>query len=149
MDFKPLSGGCLCGAIRYTLKEPAKSIEHCHCSNCRRAHGAFYASGGLYSASAVEIVTGQNNLQHYESSAGNYRKFCKTCGCHLFMTVDHFPNEVYVWVASIDDGAHPGHPAEKEAHIFTSSKAPWEHVSTKLPHFDEINSAISIGQENG
>lgn len=146
MEFNPISGGCLCGAIRYQLLAPAKCIEHCHCSKCRRAHGALYASGGLYDTAALNIVQGEDNLTSFESSAGNWRKFCATCGCHLFMTVDAFPNEVYVWVASLDDGAHPGHPAEKEGHIYVGSKAPWEMVSDGIPHFSEESDSFGIGK---
>ncbi|MEM9775142.1 MAG: hypothetical protein AAF902_11220 [Chloroflexota bacterium] len=43
-------GGCLCGAVRYKITGPAKSVEHCHCSHCRKAHGALYASGALYNS---------------------------------------------------------------------------------------------------
>ncbi len=141
----PISGGCLCGAIRYELHTPAKSIEHCHCSQCRRAHGALYASGGLYDSAAVKITQGEKRLTAYESTAGNWRQFCSTCGCHLFMTVDAFPNEIYVWVASLDDGMHPGHPADKEGHIFVGSKAQWEIISNDLPHFDAESDSLGIG----
>ena len=142
-----LAGGCLCGKVRYKIYAPAKSVEHCHCSQCRRAHGALYASGALFDASAVKIIKGQSNLTHYESSAGNWRKFCTTCGCHLFMTVDNFPDEIYVWVASLDGGAHPGHPTNREAHIFVGSKAPWEQVADGLPQFNRLPNNIGIGKE--
>lgn len=148
MNEQPLAGGCLCGKVRYEIKASAKSVEHCHCSQCRRAHGAFYASGALFDASAVEIVSGEENLSIFESSTGNWRKFCSTCGCHLFMTVDDFLDEIYVWVASLDGGAHPGHPADKEVHIFVGSKVPWEQVADGLPQFDQLPSNIGIGQSN-
>ena len=147
MKFKPIAGGCLCGNVRYELLEGAKSIEHCHCSMCRRAHGALFASGGVFNHSAVRITQGEGNLQSYESSAGNYRQFCQTCGCHLFMTVDHIPHEIYVWVASLDEGAHPGHPADKEAHILIGSKASWEDLEGKIPQYENLCDSIGIGLE--
>ncbi|MEM8861368.1 MAG: hypothetical protein AAGD96_23845 [Chloroflexota bacterium] len=52
----------------------------------------------------------------------------------------------YVWVASLNDGAHPGHPAEKEAHIFVGSKATREHVSQEIKQFKELPDHINTGQ---
>ena len=37
-------GGCLCGDVRFTVDWPSKWIAHCHCSMCRRAHGAAYVT---------------------------------------------------------------------------------------------------------
>ncbi|MEM9775141.1 MAG: GFA family protein [Chloroflexota bacterium] len=96
----------------------------------------------------MQIIKGEDQLSWFESSAGNWRKFCKICGCHLFMTIDAIPEEVYVWVASLDDGAHPEHPADKEAHIFIGSKADWEHVSPDIQQFDSMPDNIGIGQSN-
>ncbi|MFK7802536.1 MAG: GFA family protein [Anaerolineae bacterium] len=147
MNYKPLSGGCLCGSVRYKLHAPAKSVEHCHCSQCRRAHGAMYASGAVLYTKDVQITAGEDNLALYGSSAGNWRKFCKTCGCHLFMVVDQFPEKIYVWVASLDGGAHPGHPADKEAHIFVESKAPWEQIPAETLQYAAMPSDIGIDQD--
>lgn len=145
MEKQNPSGGCLCGKVRYQLLAPAKVVEHCHCSQCRRAHGALYASGGLFNTPDVKIMAGKNNLTRYESSAGNWREFCTTCGCHLFMTVDQFPDEIYVWVASLDEGAHPGHPADKDMHVFTDSRAAWETLPPGN-HFETLPPDSGIGK---
>ncbi len=147
MKDKTLLGGCLCGGVRYELHAPAQSGEHCHCSRCRRAHGALYASGAVLDTEDVKVISGADNLSVYESSAGNWRQFCKTCGCHLFMIVDQFPKKIYVWIASLDDGAHPGHPDDKEAHIFVDSKAPWEQIPAGTRQFDGMPDDIGIDQD--
>lgn len=61
------------------------------------------------------------------------------------MTVDAFPDEIYVWVASLDDGAHPGHPADKEVHIYVGSKAPWENIGSAIPQFSDQSDNCGIG----
>ena len=146
METFQLSGGCLCGKVRYTQIGHAKSVEHCHCSMCRKAHGALFASAAVLDADQLQIDSGGDHIAAFESSAGNWRRFCQSCGCQLFMTVDIIPNEIYLWVASLDEGAHPGHPTDKEVHIFVGSKAPWENVEKSHPHFAELPDNIGIGK---
>ena len=43
----PIQGGCHCGAVRYTLVAPALSVQHCHCSRCRKVYGHLAAQGGV------------------------------------------------------------------------------------------------------
>jgi hypothetical protein len=51
-----LTGGCLCGNIRYSLLAPAKQVEHCHCSMCRKTYGALYASLTLVDREALRMM---------------------------------------------------------------------------------------------
>jgi hypothetical protein len=43
----PIQGGCHCGVVRYTLVAPALSVQHCHCSRCRKVYGHLAAQGGV------------------------------------------------------------------------------------------------------
>ena len=78
-EFK-LSGGCQCGAVRYTIYEPARSTNHCHCSMCRKIHGALFASLSRVSEDKFTVDRGKDNLVNFDSSPQVHRKFCKTCG---------------------------------------------------------------------
>src|SRR5262245_17884122 len=79
----PLPGGCHCGAVRYQVRGPALSVQHCHCSRCRKMYGTLYASGAVIERSKV-MITGEENLTTYRRSPSFADRFCKTCGCWLF-----------------------------------------------------------------
>ncbi len=140
----PIEGGCLCGSVRYSLLGAVKSVEHCHCSMCRRVHGAFFASDALVDREQLRVEQGADNLTSFESSEGLHRQFCRTCGCPLFMLQDDTPDLVYFAAATLDGGRHPGHPREMEAHIYVSSKAEWEAIADDLPQFEGEAEGIGI-----
>ena len=140
----PLMGGCLCGSVRYALLGAAKSVEHCHCSMCRRVHGAFFLSGALVDRDRLRIEQGADNLTTFVSSEGFRRQFCRTCGCPLFMLQDDTPDITYFAAATLDGGKHPGHPRDMECHIHVGSKAEWETIADDLPQFDTEAEGIGI-----
>src|SRR6266436_7633732 len=115
-DF-PIQGGCHCGAVRYTLLAPALSVQHCHCSQCRKGYGVLAAQGAVVERSSLKIE-GERDLTTYRKSPGYSTQFCKTCGCPLFAYEDSEARLMYFMPATLDGGVHPGHPADKEVHIY-------------------------------
>ena len=91
----------------------------------RRAHGALYVSGALIDASQLKIKAGEEGLASYQSSPGNWRRFCRRCAPQLLVVIEHIPGQLYYGAATLDAGAHLGHPGGRECHIHLSSKAPW------------------------
>ena len=53
-DF-PISGGCQCGAVRYTVHAPPSDVEHCHCSMCRKTNGSLFWTGATIAAEHLTI----------------------------------------------------------------------------------------------
>ena len=133
-----VSGGCLCGAIRYRVSAPAKIVEHCHCSMCRRAHGALHATGARVSKTDFHLTHGANDIGSWSSSPGNHRWFCRRCGSQIYMSAENLPRELYYWAASLDEGMHPGHPPEREQRVFVGSKAHWDRLDEPLPRHDAM-----------
>jgi hypothetical protein len=138
-DF-PIQGGCHCGAVRYTLRAPALSVQHCHCSRCRKRYGVLSAQGAVVTRSSLEIED-EDHLTSYVGSPGYRTQFCRNCGCSLFAYEESEKTVMYLM---------PGHPAEKECHIYVGSKAEWERISDGLPQYaesspDEIVTAIQRG----
>jgi hypothetical protein len=87
----PVSGRCLCGAVRFETLGPAKrAIDVCHCAMCRRwGSGPFIGLG--YDGEVV--FEGAANIGVYTSSGWAERGFCKTCGTSLywhFLGSDHY-----------------------------------------------------------
>lgn len=131
----PLHGGCHCGAVRYELRAPALSVQHCHCERCRKIYGTFFGSGAVVNRGDLSIA-GADNLTTYRSSPSFAGQFCRTCGGHLFGYEESEPRIMYISPGTLDGGAHPGHPADKECHTYLRSKAPWERLGDDLPKFE-------------
>lgn len=74
-------GGCLCGAVRFAVKECSTEVGVCHCSMCRR-----WASGPVMAVECGDAVEfkGEENIGRYRSSEWAERGFCKICGSNLF-----------------------------------------------------------------
>lgn len=132
----PLYGGCHCGAVRYSVSEPPLSVQHCHCSQCRKLFAALCAQGAVIPKAALQFQDTQA-LQDYESSPGFIYSFCKVCSSILTARSTNDPDRIYFSPATLDDGVHPGHPPDKEAHTFVGSRAKWDHFNDHLPRFDE------------
>jgi hypothetical protein len=78
----PVTGGCLCGAVRYTITGSLRGVVLCHCAMCRRTHGHV----GAYTSAARSALalTESRGLKWYRSSALARRGFCRECGASLF-----------------------------------------------------------------
>ena len=76
------TGGCLCGAVRYTVNGKLRDVLECHCVMCRKTHGHI----GAYSAvpKTQPEMTDDTGLRWYVSSDKARRGFCGTCGSSLF-----------------------------------------------------------------
>jgi len=85
-DNEKVTGGCLCGAVRYELIPPLRPVVACHCLRCRRTTGHYV------SATAVPrerfAVASSDALQWYRSSPHAERGFCRVCGSNLFWIAD-------------------------------------------------------------
>ena len=76
------TGGCLCGAVRYEVKNPLRDVVNCHCSMCQRQHGNF---GPHSRARKINItITNDSGLAWYRTSEVARRGFCRLCGSGLF-----------------------------------------------------------------
>lgn len=126
-----LHGGCLCASIRYSITAPLKVAEHCHCSMCRKAHGAAFSTNALITTEALVVTSGAEFIREYQSSPNRQKCFCARCGSQLFIRRLDNPAFTVVTLGTID-----GDPqARPERHVFVASKAPWYDIADALPRF--------------
>jgi len=78
-----IRGGCLCGAIQYEVNGPLFDVSNCHCSMCRRFHGAAFSTYAKFNAKDFRWLRGEADLRVYESSPGKGWAFCRKCGSSL------------------------------------------------------------------
>lgn len=126
-----ISGGCLCGRVRYEITGRLLSANHCHCSMCRRQHGAAFATYADFNPGDFKWTSGEELVKVFETATGAGWGFCSECGSSLAGTVKGK-------VTSITLGTVEGDPGIKPAsHIFVGSKAQWYEIRDDLPQFDE------------
>lgn len=128
-----IRGACLCGAVAFHVAPPAKWVAHCHCSMCRRAHGAPYVTWVGVPAEQVHVTAGEDALVRFASSAAATRRFCGRCGSPLFFESRHWPGEIHVARASLADDGLPA----PMAHAFWDSRAPWVAIHDDLPKLSD------------
>ena len=124
-----ISGSCLCGAVRFEIQGRLAAAAHCHCSMCRKAHGAAFATYAVAKASDFRIVSGAEQITQYRSSADVVRTFCSRCGSTLQWLRLSKPEIVDIALGAID--GDPG--VRPSCHIFAGSKAPWFEITDNLP----------------
>lgn len=79
-------GHCLCGGVRLTVKAPLTELSFCHCSQCRRQTGLYYATTDVLVDDL--LIDGVEQIRWYRSSPQAQRAFCSTCGSALFWQAD-------------------------------------------------------------
>jgi len=126
------AGGCLCNAVRFEIKGPVRNIVYCHCSQCRKAQGSAFAANGIVRATDFVIQAGKEHLNGYESSPGQVKYFCNTCGSPIMSKSESRPDEVRVRLGTIESDISE----RPMAHIFATSKANWEDICGELPQYE-------------
>ena len=124
-------GSCLCGAVRFKIEMPTMAVGHCHCSICRRAHGAGFVTWIIIMKEQLGLLSGADHLVHYESSPGSSRSFCRICGSSLFFEGPDYPGQAHVVLANMSEPIDRG----PDMHVFFSDRADWIEVADDLPRF--------------
>ena len=116
-----VEGGCLCGGVRFRIGLPTLWAAHCHCTMCRRAHGAAFVTWVGVAAERFEITRGASHLHRYQSSAAATRSFCNVCGSSLTFESSRWPGEVHVVLANLDGIID----REPDAHVYWADHVSW------------------------
>ncbi len=123
----PVTGGCLCGAIRYESTEPPNWVGYCHCRKCQQAYGALFGLFAGFPAEAFRYKQGRPT--YYRSSRWAKRGFCTNCGSPVDMWYEDNP-EPSVLIGTLD---HPEDWPPISEHTGIESKVPWHVITDGLP----------------
>jgi hypothetical protein len=126
-----IRGRCLCGALRYQFTEPLRSFVHCHCSMCRKHHGAAFASFAGAPLASLRWLQGQDAPRRYASSASVQRSFCGECGS---VAPELFEEGGLAFAPAGNLEGELG--LEPQCHYFAASRAPWYEIRDGLPQYD-------------
>lgn len=127
-------GSCLCTAISYELLTTPKAVSHCHCSHCRKGHGAAFASYGSVPRNALRILNGTGHITTYSSSESVLREFCAQCGSTLFWSRSQgeFSDWVSIALGTLDTPFTP----QQQKHVYVASRVHWYTPSNSPPRID-------------
>ncbi len=127
-----IKGGCQCGKVQYAADSEVSDLSHCHCSMCRKLHGAAYATFAAVERNKFQWSAGEAVVKAYSSSDTIDRYFCGNCGSQLLVIYKPEPDVAYLTMGTVD-----GNPDCPPAyHQFVGSKAPWHEITDDQPQHD-------------
>lgn len=128
-----LPGQCLCGAIAYEIEGPLGLVINCHCSRCRRWHGAAFRTRARIAKKNFKWLRGEKLLSIYAEAHQSTKTFCSICGSNLISLYENYPEDIGIPLGGLDQD--PG--SQPAMNIFVGSKSPWYHICDGLPQYDE------------
>lgn len=120
----PLTGGCLCGGVRYEVTAPPLSVGYCHCTRCQRRTGTAASAQARLAPGSFRITQGEELVREYAPPDGFGKCFCSNCGGALW-SKDPEAGEVM----SVRLGTFDGDPGLRPTfRTFVTYAAPWEPI---------------------
>ncbi len=127
------SGGCLCGGVRYRVDGRLEDVGACHCSQCRRTTGHYFAATTC--AKSALTFESDGTLAWYESSPGVGRGFCSRCGSSLF-----WHRETSDRIDILAGGLDQPTGLRMVDHIFVADRGDYYEIADDLPQYDQHKS---------
>lgn len=125
-----ITGGCLCGRVRFVADGPQQFALNCHCRVCQQVTGSGYTPVAAYVERAVSVV---GTIKYFERSGDSGRKvwegFCPECGARLTGKAETMPGLLLVQAGSFDNP----NLFTPTMDIFTASAAHWDAMDPALP----------------
>ncbi|MBL4814363.1 MAG: GFA family protein [Shewanella sp.] len=125
-----MQGGCLCGALRYSVSAMPFDSDHCHCRMCQKSTGAVVGSWMDFLVDQVTWLCGKP--REYASSDTTRRGFCSTCGTSISFRDTGHPTYYTLSIASLDDP----NLVPVKYHIHTDSQLKWLIIEDDLPRYN-------------
>ena len=133
-DGLPLTGGCLCGAVRFEVSAAPLVASYCHCTRCQRRTGTAASAQALLAPGSFRILQGEDRLGSYDPPDGFSKVFCSDCGSALLSRNPANQETVVVRMSAFD--SDPG--VRPEFRQFTAYAAAWEPIPDDgLPRYPE------------
>lgn len=134
------TGSCLCGAVAFQTRGPLRGVVYCHCSQCRKQSGHFYAATNV-DDDCIDI-SGGDMLKWYAASATARRGFCGNCGSALFWKHNEL-DQISVMAGAFD----PPTQLEGDCHIFIADKGDYYEIGDSLPQFPQSAPWVKVAED--
>lgn len=130
------TGSCLCGAVTFVVSGELKPADACHCSQCRRMSGHYWASTDVPDDRLA--LTGAEHVRWYQSSERAKRGSCMTCGSALFWKPNSGPRTA-IAMGAFDQPTR----TELEMHIFVADKGDYYDIADDLPQYADVPPVVA------
>jgi hypothetical protein len=144
MSEPSLTGGCLCGGVRFELSAPPGKASYCHCTRCQRRTGTAASAQAWVDGAHFQLVRGEELLNAWRHPDGGFEKlFCRECGAHVISRNpdDHLQMSIRMAAFDGDPGVRPSYRQ------FVAYAAPWEPIPDDgLTRYPESGRAIEGGR---
>ena len=128
-----VSGGCLCGLVRYEAEAFLKNGYICHCTICQRSSGQPAEITVLIKAGTLKYLG--HEPKYYVSSTSGKRGFCGECGSRIVWQARDLKDD---WSTNLDVGSlDDPSEARMTCHIYADTQLPWYRICEDLPKFAE------------
>jgi hypothetical protein len=130
----PLTGGCMCGGVRFEVDLPLVSAGYCHCTRCQRRTGTAASASARIAPGSLRILAGEDLVRVYRPDGGFLKEFCSACGSALWSRHPEDAEMISVRLGAFD--RDPGiRPSTRQ---FVAYAAPWEPIPDDgLPRYPE------------
>ena len=120
-----LTGGCLCGGVRFELTQPPQEAGYCHCTRCQRRTGTAASAQARIDGRTLRMLSGEELVKGWLPPDGGFEKlFCRECGAHLFSRSVDDPRQM-----SVRLGAFDGDPGVRPSfRTYVAYAASWEPI---------------------
>lgn len=130
----PLTGGCLCGGVRFRVDAPLVVATYCHCTRCQRRTGTAASAQARIQPGSLTVTQGEELIRMYAPPDGFPKLFCGACGSALWSRSPNDPE-----IISVRLGAFDGDPGIRPSlRQYVAYAASWEDIPDDgLPRYDE------------
>jgi len=135
------TGRCLCGAVRFRTRGPLRGVVYCHCSQCRRQTGHYYAATNVEDAQLD--IDGAEKLTWYAASGFAKRGFCSICGSALF-----WKRNGAAVTSIMAGGFDTPSGLKEEAHIFVADKGDYYGIADDLSQYSGSSDTILVAGQS-
>jgi hypothetical protein len=129
-----LTGGCLCGGVRYEVTAPPESASYCHCTRCQRRSGTAASAQARVAPGSLRITSGAELVREWAPADGWPKCFCSVCGSALWSRSPTDADLFSVRLGTFDED--PG--IRPQYRQFVAYAVPWEPIPDDgLPRYEE------------
>lgn len=135
-----ITGGCLCGAVRFTIDAEPIAVRACWCRDCQHLAAGSATINVIFPSDKIAI-TGETRTYSSHADSGNilHRRFCPNCGTPLFSEAEVRPHLIIVRAGTLDDPEI----AKPQSAIWTASAPGWAHIDPELPQIERQPAPIA------
>jgi len=145
-NYRPLEGGCACGAVRYRMTSKPLIVHCCHCRWCQRETGASFALNAMIEADRVVLTHKEPELVDTPSESGRGQKIMRCPSCRVAVW-SHYAGAgeaiCFVRVGTLDEPDR----LPPDIHIYTGSKQPWVILPPGVPALEEYYDRAALWPE--